>query len=242
MEIEPAWLSLFISSRMGELADERRLLQNSLMEFHWHGWLWETDAGARDASIRTTYLAEVAACDIYIGLFWRGYGAYTIEEFQEAVRRNKPILLYVKQTDAAERDPELTRFLDSQQQADSPNSRTVFWFQTASQLVTQVKHDVLTFLLTALRQDHYPARPRIANILAHTGGPDMLSLLGDVYKREQDATRRTWVALSIALMQTPAAKKALLALLTWETQFSQSRIERQIAERGIEKALKFFKD
>ncbi len=75
-------LSLFISSKMSELAKERQAVQNALSSFLLHGWLWETDAGARPEPIRSTYLTEVEACDIYIGLFWQGYGQYTIEEYE----------------------------------------------------------------------------------------------------------------------------------------------------------------
>jgi len=49
-----------------------------------YGWLWEKDAGARPEPIRSTYLKEVEACDLYIGLFWLGYGPITIK-FSELV-------------------------------------------------------------------------------------------------------------------------------------------------------------
>ncbi len=75
-------LSLFISSKMTELADERRAVQTALSEYDMHGWRWEKDAGARPEPIDSTYLTEVEACDLYIGLFWLGYGRYTIEEYE----------------------------------------------------------------------------------------------------------------------------------------------------------------
>ena len=33
-------LSLFISSKMTELAADRRAVQNALSEYDMHGWLW----------------------------------------------------------------------------------------------------------------------------------------------------------------------------------------------------------
>ena len=54
---------------MSELALDRSAVQAALSAFLLHGWLWETDAGASPEPIRSTYLAEVEACDIYIGLF-----------------------------------------------------------------------------------------------------------------------------------------------------------------------------
>jgi len=40
-------LSLFISSKMRELTEERHTIQTALKEVLIYGWLWETDAGAR---------------------------------------------------------------------------------------------------------------------------------------------------------------------------------------------------
>ncbi len=58
-------LSLFISSTMAELAEERRAVQSALSAYQMRGWLFEQDAGARPEPIQSTYLTEVEACDIY---------------------------------------------------------------------------------------------------------------------------------------------------------------------------------
>src|SRR2546423_14823582 len=101
-------LSLFISSKMTkELAGERRAVRDALSEYHMKGWLWEKDAGARPEPVESTYLAEVEASDIYIGLFWLGYGEYTIEEFEHARKYQKPCLIYEKHVDIDKRDPKL---------------------------------------------------------------------------------------------------------------------------------------
>src|SRR5437879_2142427 len=97
-------LSLFISSKMTELANERRVLKTALFEYHMEGWLWEKDAGARPEPIDSTYLKEVEACDIYIGLFWQGYGRYTIEEYEHARTHKKPCLIYEKYVNIPKRD------------------------------------------------------------------------------------------------------------------------------------------
>src|SRR5450759_3039855 len=89
-------LSLFISSKMQELTEERHAIQAALKDVLMYGWLWETDAGARPEPIQSTYLTEVANCDIYLGLFWQGYGPYTIEEYEHA----RTCLLYT--SDAAD--------------------------------------------------------------------------------------------------------------------------------------------
>src|SRR5947199_3147695 len=104
-------LSLFISSKMQELAEERRAVQTALTEYEMHGWIWEDDAGARPEPIRSTYLTEVEECDIYLGLFWLNYGQYTIEEFEHARQLHKPCLVYEKYVNVEQRNPKLATFL-----------------------------------------------------------------------------------------------------------------------------------
>ena len=145
-------LSLFISSRMQELATERQAVQQALAQYQLYGWLWESDAGARPQSIRSTYLEEVAACDIYLGFFWRGYGAYTIEEYEHARQHHKPCLIYLKPATADERDPPLQQFLAELQQVTNPQGLTPYRFETTEQLAAQVQHDVLHLLTTEFRQ------------------------------------------------------------------------------------------
>lgn len=145
-------LSLFISSKMAELAEERRAVQTALSDYNMQGWLWEKDAGARPEPIQSTYLAEVEACDVYIGLFWLGYGQYTIEEFEQARKHHKPCLIYEKRVNVEQRNPELTAFLNRIQQVADPDALTVFWFKTPEQLAEQVKKDIMRLLATKLRE------------------------------------------------------------------------------------------
>src|SRR5713226_3827398 len=132
-------LSLFISSKMQELLDERQAVQAALKEYNMYGWLWEKDAGARPEPIQSIYLKEVEACDIYIGLFWQGYGQYTIEEYEKARALHKHCLVYEKQVDTDKRDPQLTTFLQRIQQVTDPHGLTVFWFESKETLREQVQ-------------------------------------------------------------------------------------------------------
>jgi hypothetical protein len=145
-------LSLFISSKMQELAVERRAIQTALNAYKIAGWLWEDDAGARPEPIRSTYLKEVEACDIYLGLFWRGYGPYTIEEFAHARRHNKPCLIYEKHEGVEQRSPELTTFLTDLQRVNNSDGLTIYRFQTPEQLAAQVQVDVMRLLTTRFRE------------------------------------------------------------------------------------------
>src|SRR2546429_5448535 len=99
-------LSLFISSKMQELVEERRAVQSALSDYRMYGWLWEDDAGARPMPTRDTYLKEVETSDIYLGLFWLGYGSYTIDEYKHARQHSKPCLVYEKNVETDRRDPQ----------------------------------------------------------------------------------------------------------------------------------------
>lgn len=145
-------LSLFISSKMTELAPERRAIQTALSLYRMSGWLWEDDAGARPQSIRSTYLEEVEACDVYIGLFWLGYGPATIEEFEYARRLRKSCLIYEKHVQIDQRSPELTTFLENIQQVDDPGSLTICRFETPDQLAEWIQRDVILLLATRFRK------------------------------------------------------------------------------------------
>ena len=190
-------LSLFISSKMAELAEERQAVQRALKNYHMYGWLFEKDAGARPESIQQTYLEEVASCDIYIGLFWQGYGEYTIEEFEKARALHKPCLIYEKHVALEQRDPQLTTFLHSIQQVTDPRGLTVRRFQTASELADQVSQDVLHLLITDFRKSR--KQPPVWNIPYRqnpffTGREDILQQLHEYFTQ----------ATTAALTQPPA--------------------------------------
>lgn len=153
-------LSLFISSKMQELAEERRAVQAALSDYHMYGWLWEDDAGARPMPTRATYLKEVEESDIYLGLFWLGYGPYTIEEYEHARQRSKPCLVYQKYIETEKRDLQLARFLAQIEAVDNPIGLTVRRFTTAEELAKYVQEDVLRLLTDVFRDSRrQPANP-----------------------------------------------------------------------------------
>ena len=170
---------------MQELANERQAVLTALRDYRLYGWIWENDAGARPEPIRSTYLKEVEACDIYLGLFWLGYGSYTIEEFDHAHALKKPCLIYEKHVRVEERSQELTVFLGRLQQVASPDGLTVCRFVTSEQLASQVQTDVMRLLTTIFRTyRQQPTLHRVWNIPYHrnlyfTGREDMLQVLHD---------------------------------------------------------------
>ncbi len=113
-----AALRVFVSSRMAELAAERAAVKAKLAELGIEAFVFEDDAGARSQAIRDTYLDEIEAADLYLGLFWRGYGAYTVEEFDHAQALGLDCLVYEKH-DGSPREPALQAFLDRIGQVES---------------------------------------------------------------------------------------------------------------------------
>ncbi len=144
-------LSLFISSKIPELANEQSSIQAALSNYGMYGWLSENSTVARPEPIHSPYLKEVAACDIYIGLFWLGYGQYVIEEFECARKNRKPCLLYEKHVDIDKRDPNLTAFLDNIQQVKNLEGLTICRFKTSEELAERVRKDVMYLLATHFR-------------------------------------------------------------------------------------------
>ena len=83
MDIYPR-LRVFVSSKMQELAAERQAIKAALDALRVDGWVFEQDAGARTETIQQTYTEQLVAADLYVGVFWKGYGDYTIEEYEHA--------------------------------------------------------------------------------------------------------------------------------------------------------------
>lgn len=154
-------LRVFVSSRMQELEPERAAIKAALNELHIDGWVFEEDAGARAQGIQQTYRQELDGADLYIGLFWRDYGDYTIDEFNYATERNKDRLIYEKRSGLdGKRDPKLQAFLDRIGKVET--GLTVRWFDTPEELHEGVKQDAArwqTQKVRALRELNVSYQP-----------------------------------------------------------------------------------
>src|SRR5262249_50461645 len=95
-------LRVFVSSKMEELGPERQAIKTALNNLKVNSWGFEEDAGARPQSIRHAFLEEVEAADLYVGSFWKGYGDYTVEEYEHAEKLGKDCLIYEKRSDFLE--------------------------------------------------------------------------------------------------------------------------------------------
>ena len=145
--------SLFVSSKITELSDERSAVKAALQRYNMFSWIWENDAGASSEPTRSTYLTALDTCDVYIGLFWLGYGPYTVEEFEYARKKQKPCLLYRKEINADQRDARLKQFLIDLQDPKNPDGLTICPFLTPKQLAKCIQEDVIKLLIGAFRRD-----------------------------------------------------------------------------------------
>ena len=154
-------LRVFVSSGMQELAPERAAIKAALSELHIDSWIFEKDAGARPQGIQHTYKQEIDGADLYIGVFWRDYGDYTIDEFNYATEQNKECLIYEKRVDLdGKRDPRLQDFLDQIGKVET--GLTICWFDTLEKLSEGVKQDLARWQaekVRSLRESNVRYRP-----------------------------------------------------------------------------------
>ena len=144
-------LRIFISSRMQELAPERVAIRDALDQLNLDGWIFEMDAGARPQGIQGTYRQEINDSDLYIGVFWRDYGDFTIDEFNYAKEKHKDCLVYEKRTEIdGQRDPKLQEFLDQIGKVET--GITGRWFNTLEELREGVKQDVARWQAQKIRE------------------------------------------------------------------------------------------
>src|SRR5215831_16392570 len=147
-------LQVFVSSKMEELGPERQAIKTALNNLKVDGSVFEEDAGARPETIRQTSLEEVEAADLYVGVFWKGYGDYTIEEYEHAHKLGKDCLIYEKRCDLENRDPRLQSFLDRTGQVET--GHTPRWFETPEELAEIIQQDVQRWQARKVRERYKP--------------------------------------------------------------------------------------
>lgn len=157
-------VSIFISSKMQELADERQMLfdflptlDNGIVQLK--PWGFEKDAPASDKSIREVYLEALKNSALYIGIFWNEYGEWTIDEFDRAEEWNIPRHIYVKDVEANRRDPHLKAFLEKHQNVEG--GITAKWFKTEDELKQALVHSINTWIYQHIVQRPGDLRARL---------------------------------------------------------------------------------
>src|SRR6516162_998420 len=107
-------LRVFVSSTLGELADERRAVSRAISALRLTPVMFE--AGARPHPPSEVYRAYLAQSDVFIGIYWQRYGWVSpggvVSGLEDEFERSGalPRLLYVK-APAPDREPRLTELL-----------------------------------------------------------------------------------------------------------------------------------
>ncbi|HEY2656022.1 MAG TPA: DUF4062 domain-containing protein [Solirubrobacteraceae bacterium] len=135
---------VFVSSTLGELADERRAVSRAVEALRLTPVMFEL--GARPYPPRELYKAYLEQSDIFIGLYWERYGQVAPgmevsgleDEFE--LSRGLPRLLYIKEP-APDREPRLADLVG--RIADEASYRT---FRTPTELGRLIREDLATLL------------------------------------------------------------------------------------------------
>jgi predicted ATPase len=139
-------LRVFVSSTLGELAEERRAVSRAISALRLTPVMFEL--GARPYPPRDLYQAYLAQSDVFIGLYWQRYGQVGPDmeisglEDEFELSQALPRLLYVKEP-APNREPRLTTLLSRIQEEASDSYRH---FRTPAELGRLVRDDLALLL------------------------------------------------------------------------------------------------
>jgi predicted ATPase len=145
-------LRVFVSSTLGELADERRAVSRAVSGLRLTPVMFEL--GARPHPPRELYRAYLAQSDIFIGLYWQvgpGMELSGLEDEFE-LSRSLPRLLYVK-APAPDREPRLVELLRRIKQEASYRT-----FRTPAELGRLVRDDLATLLSERFAASRLPVQ------------------------------------------------------------------------------------
>jgi predicted ATPase len=139
-------LRVFVSSTLGELAEERRAVSRAISALRLTPVMFEV--GARPHPPAELYRAYLAQSDVFIGLYWERYGQLVPgaqvsgleEEFE--LSGELPRLLYVK-APAPDREPRLADLLARIKEESSASYR---YFRTTAELGRLVRDDLAVLL------------------------------------------------------------------------------------------------
>src|SRR4030067_1106108 len=146
---------IFVSGVQKELKEERFavkeiIAENVLLKEYFKAFLFE-DSSAKGKSAKTAYLDEVRKCDIYLGILSNEYGAVnknklsaTEQEFREAQRTNKEVLIYIKGKDDTKRDKRLKKLISEIKDEDTGYKYKRF--NTTQELKNSIYESLIDFL------------------------------------------------------------------------------------------------
>ena len=137
---------VFISSTLGELAEERAAARRAIARLHlvpvWY------ESGARPHPPRRMYRAYLDQSQVFVGIYWQRYGwvapGMGISGLEDEYRlaAGKPMLLYLKRP-APELEPRLEAMIEGIRAAGTVSYRT---FGTARELERLLADDLAVLL------------------------------------------------------------------------------------------------
>ena len=137
---------VFISSTLGELAEERAAARRAVQRLHlvpvWY------ESGARPHPPRRMYRAYLDQSQVFVGIYWQRYGwvapGMDISGLEDEYRlaAGKPMLLYLKRP-APDQEPRLAAMIDSIREAGTVSYRT---FATPRELERLLTEDLAVLL------------------------------------------------------------------------------------------------
>jgi len=137
---------VFISSTLGELADERTAARRAIARLHLVPVFYES--GARPHPPRSMYRAYLDQSQVFVGIYWQRYGwvapGMEISGLEDEFRlaAGKPMLLYLKRP-APDLEPRLAEMIDSIREAGTVSYRT---FATPRELERLLTDDLAVLL------------------------------------------------------------------------------------------------
>ena len=146
---------IFISGVQKELKEERFavkkiIAENVLLKEYFKAFLFE-DSPAKSKSAKISYISEIRKCDIYLGILGNEYGAVnknklsaTEQEFREAQRTNKEVLIYIKGKDDTKRDKRLKELISEVKDEDTGYKYKRF--NTIPELKNNIYESLIDFL------------------------------------------------------------------------------------------------
>jgi predicted ATPase/class 3 adenylate cyclase len=182
---------VFISSTLGELAEERAAARRAVRRLHlvpvWY------ESGARPHPPRSMYRAYVEQSQVFVGIYWQRYGwvapGMEISGLEDEFRlaAGKPMLLYLKRP-APEQEPRLAAMIDGIRAAGTVSYRT---FSTARELERLLADDLAVLLSESFAGAAAgPGEPGEADLPAGT----VTFLLTDI-----EGSTRLWEAVPEAM-------------------------------------------
>src|SRR6266536_2436703 len=152
-------LRAFVSSTLGELADERAAARDAILQLHLAPLLFEL--GARPHPPRDLYRAYLDQSHIFIGIYWQRYGwvapGETISGLEDEYRSSgdRPKLIYVK-APAPDRETRLSELLGRIRSDDTVSYKR---FGSAGELRELIEDDLMVLLSERFETSTERARP-----------------------------------------------------------------------------------